>query len=387
MRINDKLLTFVTGVVLAVGGGAASLFLGDHGAEVGYKPNLTIASLSVPSIPTQEALPAQIRNDATISRTTPTLPTAEPETRVILAALEPATQKNDTGSGLFEIAVLDGAPELAKPAEFSDIVLTRSFSEVPAPEMTRVATGLPSLKIDIAEQLNIPQINPISCDLDIRATPIFGARVQLKLTAPCHPNVIATIKHGGLQFKEVLDESGVLAIKVPAFEEYSRFDIELADGTKTTVGAYVAGMTSLERVGISWNGTNDTFLHAYQAAAKAGSDGHIWRLNTRSFAKARMSGGGYMTLLGNPDVKGAMLAQVYTLPATKRTAGQMVSLEIETLRGESACGENMHLKIALHRAKSGAAQSGLALVLPKCGAANSSLVLKNILKDMKVARK
>ena len=35
MRINDSFLTVVTGVVLAIGGATASLFLGEDDAHVG----------------------------------------------------------------------------------------------------------------------------------------------------------------------------------------------------------------------------------------------------------------------------------------------------------------------------------------------------------------
>ncbi|MEJ6708552.1 MAG: hypothetical protein QNK92_07105 [Amylibacter sp.] len=62
--------------------------------------------------------------------------------------------------------------------------------------------------------MKIPTLAQVSCALDIRATPILGARVTLKLIAPCHPNVVVTIKHGGLQFKERLDANGVIELKI-----------------------------------------------------------------------------------------------------------------------------------------------------------------------------
>ena len=382
MRINDKVLTVVTGAMLAVGGAAASLFLGDHGNGPGYQPNLTVAELTSPTVPLNSFAP-QTRIGADLVQATPTLP--QTDASLVVASLE-VPERQKVRADLVEVAVLDGAPDLAMLAEITDIVLTRSIASVPAPVMPLVAAGRPTLKLDVAQELILPQVNPLNCDLDIRATPIFGARVKLKLVAPCHPNVVVTIEHGGLRFKEKLDADGVLELKVPAFAEYARFSIELADGTKTTVGAYIAGLSALERVGIAWAGGDDTFLHAYQNGAKSGSDGHIWRLNARSFAKARMDGGGYMMLLGNPELENTELAQVYTLGAKPRKRAQIVELEIETLRGDSACGEDMTVAVARHRAKSGSAQSGIALNLPGCEDAGS-LVLKNVLKDMKVAAK
>lgn len=359
MQINDRLLTVVTGVVLAIGGATASLFLGEDEAHIG-DPNTVVVASTAPSV----------------------LPD-------VLTAIEPAqrAERADFKLDLNAFGELAVAPELAKPADFTDLMMTRTPAAVDMPKLPKVASGLPDMALDIADLVKIKPVEAASCALDLRATPIFGARVNLKLTAPCHPNVAVTIKHGGLTFKEQLDANGALELKVPAFAEYAQFEIELADGLTSTVGAYIAGLSGLERVGIAWNGADDTFLHALENGAAMGDDGHVWRVKPNSFAQARMNGGGYMLVLGDPSLKDAQLAQVYTLPTRPRKRAQIVELQIETLRGEYACGTGIDLKVAHHRAKSGAAQSELALTLPACGSEDTSLVLKNVIKDMKVARK
>ena len=276
MQINDRLMTLVTGAVLAIGGATVSLFLGEDAEHAAAPQTVVVASLATPSIPT-----------------------AGVEADLIFAAVEPAkrAERDDAGTDLSEVAVLAEMPALAMPQDFSDITLTRTPAAVDAPSQPRVASNLPDLAFDIADLVKIPTVAQVSCALDIRATPIFGARVTLKLIAPCHPNVVVTIKHGGLQFKERLDADGAIELKIPAFAEYSRFDIELADGTTSTVGAYIAGLSALERVGIAWAGENDTFLHALQNGADIGDAGHIWRVNPNSFAKSRMNGGGYLVAL------------------------------------------------------------------------------------------
>lgn len=395
MAFNDKLLTLATGAVLAIGGATASLLLGDHG-ETGYQPNLTVASnMAAPQIPTASDLfPSLLTYDAPVRIKPEYLPNKAKQPTVagdqmIFASVEPKTRtiQSDAGSDVITIAVLDGAPELATPADFSDIVLTRAIATVPAPEVSKIARGVPVTATDSSDFMRIPRTPKVSCALDLRATPIFGARVKLKLTAPCHPNVAATIRHGGLQFKEQLDAKGHLELKVPVFTEFSRFDVELADGTQSTVGAYIAGLSTLERVGISWSGENDTFLHAFQNGAQIGDTGHIWRLNARDFAASRMDGGGYLTTLGNPDLKNPELAQVYTLPLRATARPQIVTFGIETLRGETTCGKTLNVKTASHQLNSGAAANTLSLRLPECDTLRSSLLLKNVLKDMKVARK
>lgn len=395
MALNDKLLTVATGVVLAVGGAAASLLLGDHGTH-GYQPNLTVAAnLSAPQVPTiTDIRPTALISDAPVRIAAGAQP-AKPEQpeddtgRMIFAAVEPATRTvpSIVRSDVITIAVQDGAPELATPADFSDIVLTRSIATVPAPKVSGLTNGLSVTMTDFKDALRIPQTPKVSCALDLRATPIFGARVKLKLKAPCHPNVNVTIRHGGLQFKEKLDAAGRLELKVPVFAEYSRFDVELSDGTQSTVGAYIAGLSSLERVGISWKGANDTFLHAFQNGAGMGEAGHIWRLNPSDFAMSRMEGGGYLAQLGNAGLSEPQMAQVYTLPLRMTAGQQIVSFAVETLRGETACGAAMKIQTARHQPNAKAGSKKLSLRLPECGAVQTSLLLKNALKDMKVARK
>ena len=130
MRINDRLLTVVTGTFLAVGGAAASLFLGDHGNGPGYQPNLTIAKLTMPNVP-QSSFAPQTRIDADLVLATPALPAVDRS--VVVASLgEPKQEK--TRADLIEVAVLDGAPDLAIPAEITDIVLTRAVADAPAPD-------------------------------------------------------------------------------------------------------------------------------------------------------------------------------------------------------------------------------------------------------------
>lgn len=392
MALNDKLLTVATGVVLAVGGAAASLLLGDHGTH-GYQPNLTVAAnLAAPQVPTlTDIRPTALVSDAPL-RIAASAPPAKPEAetgRMIFAAVEPATRTVPSAvrSDVITIAVQDGAPELATPADFSDIVLTRSIANVPAPKVTGLTNGLSVTLTDFKDALRIPQTPKVSCALDLRATPIFGARVKLKLKAPCHPNVNATIRHGGLQFKEKLNAAGQLELKVPVFAEYSRFDVELSDGTQSTVGAYIAGLSNLERVGISWKGANDTFLHAFQNGAGMGEAGHIWRLNPSDFALSRMEGGGYLAQLGDAGLSEPQLAQVYTLPLRMTAGQQIVSFAVETLRGETACGAAMKIQTARHQPNAKAGFRKISLRLPECGAVQTSLLLKNALKDMKVARK
>jgi hypothetical protein len=115
--------------------------------------------------------------------------------------------------------------------------------------------------------------------------------------------------------------------------------------------------------------------------------GHIWRLQPSDFETSRMNGRGFMTMLGDPALENAALAQIYTLPVSAKSKVKIVELNIETLRSDAACGEKMAMRIARKSATSGASSSSLSITLADCGQEDTSLVLKNVLKDMKVAQK
>jgi hypothetical protein len=380
MQINDRFLTVATGILLAIGGATASLFLGEEEAEPIVIASVAAPEFSTLSDTTTVLSDASDLNDAIAAGT---------NSVVVLAAVDPAERSAPipVALDLNAFDTLAVAPELAMPQDFKDIVITSAPALVETHDLPRFAASLPDMAFDISDLVKIKPVAALSCSLDIRATPIFGARVTLKVSAPCHPNVAVTIKHGGLQFKERLDDDGTIELKIPAFAEYARFDVELADGLTSTVGAYISGLSALERVGVAWNGANDTFLHALENGAEMGEKGHVWRATPNSYAASRMNGGGYMTTLGDPSIEGAQLLQVYTLPKQPRKKAQIVDLQIETLRGAHACGQDIDLRVAQHRVNSGAAKSELSLTLPACGSDDTSLVLKNALKDMKVARK
>lgn len=394
MQITDRFLTIATGVVLAVAGGGVSLWLGeDHSTpDPVVVAALSVPHVSMPDLPTERRLVvADVRTpDPLYTLQAPdllaeaiTAEDAAPEKQapLVFAAVEPGIT-SDAGPDLAQptVSVADAAPEIAKLSEISGIVLTRSVSEFDAPSAPRVAAVEPSVGSGL-KHVTLPATPAADCALDVRATRLPGARVRLSLTAPCHPGVAVTVEHAGLRFKEQLNRQGYLSLKVPVFEEYAQFDIRLSDGTHTTVGAYVADLSALDRVGISWQGDDDTFLHARAAGSRFDGPGHVWRMRPGSFAQARMSGGGYLVSLGDPNLPDAVLAQVYTLPHGPNR-GTIVSVDIETLRQD--CAGRLGLSLATFGPRRGIIMKRLVTHTPACGS-DGSLVLKNVVKDLNVA--
>lgn len=388
MPLNDKVLTLATGLFLAVGGGAASLWFGDHHGE----KDIVVATLGAPNL----IAPSPEHTDVTLGPVIasmqepvrvkdPAMPGVDrqstEDTGLVFASVEPRANR-PVGADLAEIAVAAIAPEIADIAAITDIVLTRSF-ELPDPPASNRSAAIQPVFGSGMKLVTLPAVPVADCALDVRATRLPGARVRLSIDAPCHPGVTATVEHAGLRFKEQLDNHGRLSLKIPVFEEYSRFDIRLSDGTQTTVGAYIADLSAVERVGISFAGADDTFLHATEVGADWDSDGHVWRLSPRSHARARATGGGYMTVLGNPDLPGARLVQVFTLPR-RSNAGALVDFSIESLRSD--CGQSLDLRLARVGQDGATSQRQIDTKAMACGE-DGSLVLKNAVKAITLAQR
>lgn len=386
MRLNDRVLTVLTGVVLAAGAGAAALLLGDHGK----RPEVVVAALEPsPAEPPGAALvlsdtsPRDLAAAAAPAGEAPGAPAPSEAPRdgaIVLASLEPEAARAPAREVAPEVLQLSTAA-LPRIGEIRDIVLTRAAPEAPPPRAPRLAAVLPDAP-DGLQRIALPLQKITDCGLEVRVSRLTGARLRLRLEAPCHPGVPVTIEHAGLRFKERLDAQGRLSLKVPVFEEYARFDIRLPDGTATTVGAFVADLSRLERVGIAFSGSDDTFLHAMEPGATWDGPGHVWRLRPRSRAEAVIEGGGYMTLLGDPNLPDPELAQVFSMPRGKVAPPSPVEISVETLR--DACGAPVSITLA--RLADGAPLlRTLTTTRAGCGG-EASHVLKETLKPITLAQ-
>ena len=308
MKLNDKTLTGITAVLLATGVGAAGMFLRSDGSDPVPQQTEITALMDVSPLqqavaePFEQVVPVQVPaeteapriqepdglsqlqpadkvadlsdlteiqvlpiGDVTAEIVTPSLdiPKVAAPTVPVFASVEPATRTrvSPIDNSLHPGVLMEVAPELAALAappvsEPSSvyIVVLESITTASLPKK------MSDQQRSDAAPSGYTRIPADFCNVEVRATPKSSARVQLRLHAKCHPNSVVTISHAGLQFQEKLGEFGQLALTIPAFSEFSVFGIELADGIKASAGAFVSGLSRIERVGISWSGTETTFL-------------------------------------------------------------------------------------------------------------------------------
>ncbi|MBV1865020.1 MAG: hypothetical protein KUG74_11385 [Rhodobacteraceae bacterium] len=337
MKLNDRTLTAITAICLAVGVGVAGIFL---------RTDQSISS-------SDAFVAAQLQQPApSIIQQTTLLPTS-------ISPIKPAPYSP------FSIPKADWEKRAAEPRTKVFASLTPSGQKPTS--VTRVSSRIPA---DI-------------CNVNLNATPKRAARVSLQIIARCHPGTVVTIEHASLRFREMLDSNGELSLIVPAFAEFSEFDITLRDGTKATTAAFIAGLSSLNRIGISWSGNNETFLHASESQAP---EDHVWRGQPRSFRQALLEGGGYLTQLGDPTLENPAFAQIYSYPTSGIQQQKFVALSVEIRQQADNCGDMLKIQTARHNPQSGGSNARLLVNLPECGSMTDSLVLKNVVKDMRMAR-
>jgi len=321
MKLNDRTLTVITAACLAVGVGAASFFLRSDDIGVhetaAYQPNVLIE------------------------------PSQDQQVMAVSTSSKP-------------IAV-QSAAILAKPAVKVFAALTPAPQEPVTPQFNaHIPAGL--------------------CNINLQAKPKHAARVLLNIVAQCHPGTEIKIEHAGLRFRELLDANGELSLIIPAFAEFAKFDVTLRDGSTASTAAFITGLSSLHRAGISWQGKDIASLHAYE------SSGHVSRDMPRSYNYALLEGGGYMTVLGNPSLPQPSLAQVYTSPVSGFQQQKFIKLAVEIQRADSTCDSKMNIQTAQHNPQAGWSKSRLNINLTECGTGAGRLVLNNVVKNMRMAQ-
>ena len=337
MKLNDRTLTAITAICLAVGVGVAGIFLrSDESAS---------SSDAFVAAQIQQPEPSKIQQATDL-----------PES---ISHIKPAPYSS------FPTPNADWKKRAAEPR--TKVFASLTPSDQKPPPVTQVSSRIPAG----------------ICNVNLNATPKSAARVNLHIIARCHPGTVVTIEHASLRFREKLDSNGELSLIIPAFAEFAEFDITLRDGTKATTSAFIAGLSSLNRVGISWSGSIETFLHAHESQA---SEDHVWHGQPRSFSQALLEGGGYLTQLGDPILENPVYTQIYSYPISGIRQQKFVALSVEIRQQDNNCGDILKIQTARHNPQSGGSNARLLVNLPECGSMTDSLVLKNVVKDMRMAR-
>lgn len=341
MRINDKAITFVTGLVLLLGVGT---FV--HKGDELFAPKtntIKVASADTGFLPTTDAI------------SSPQLP---------------AINQNPESLNIAKV-LLPPIPDKAGP----DIA---GFKHVRGAEMASVLVTpqkYDTLKIDPVQ---------IDCALNLTAKPLRGARIKLELIAPCHKNKVATITHVGLRFNEIVNDRGMITIIIPVLSDPANIEVSFADGVSQSISTRVKDLSSAQRTIIAWSGRVDLQLHVNESGFDLAQNKQITPLNTRTHKESYLQGGGYLTTLGNSSVENGKFIQIYSID---NPDDMFVDFTVVLNNPNNLCGAKLSINTGQYTADLGAQFASKNVSVRNCSAENESIVLKNMLRNMIVAQR
>jgi len=325
VRLNDKALTIVTGLVLLLGVGAVI-----HKGDDMFAPKKT----------TTQVTQADIK---------PTVMTDAPAMNTYVAPARP-----DDTSG------------------FSDFIL--------------VSSALASTARAQPETQSILKLDPIplNCSLKLSAKPLRGARVELEISAPCHQGKVVTISHAGLRFNEIVGDKGTITIIIPVLSDPANIEVSFSDGIKKSISAHVKDLSLLQRTGASWSAKVGLQLHVYETSFNASRNAEVSTRNARSYKQAYLQGGGYLTTLGNKDIEGGKIVQIYSI---ENPNDIFVDFKLVMKNPAAHCGADFSLETVRYATELGTQLADKNISIRNCSANTQTIVLKNMFRNLIVAQR
>jgi len=249
----------------------------------------------------------------------------------------------------------------------------------------RVATlnQAPATPVTVGRDLN-PFGMP--CNTSFTATAAPGAMVDLALSANCHINERVELSQDRLRFARSTSNTGTLSVAVPALSGTPHFIVRFSNGDILTASVKSPDAQDYDRIMLQWQGDNAMHIHAYEFGARYGDDGHVWAGHPRDASFGDTAKGGFLTTLGDPDLANPLRAEVYSYPRGESRNSGVVRINIETGITKTNCGHEITAETLQSGATGTLLPADLTMSVPGCDAVGEFLVLKNIFRDMKIAR-
>ena len=222
------------------------------------------------------------------------------------------------------------------------------------------------------------------CTVTFDARLMEGAMVRLIALAPCDPAARFTIHHEDLTFDVVADANGALSVDVPALAPIAMFTADVNGETLRTIAA-IPDFEAYERVALKWQGQTGLQIHALEFGADYGTDGHVWADQPGTAQRAVRARGGFITRLGDTTLVDGHAGEIYVFPAGMMQRAGTVRLSVEAEVNALTCGTSVNAHALQPDADGRLQTTALTLEIPECDAVGDILVLKNLLRDMKIA--
>lgn len=275
------------------------------------------------------------------------------------------------------------------PAKSADADLPAALALPGLPEEARaLAKHLSTLDKDYRKPQLPRGLNQygMPCETSLTATPVPGAMVVLSLAASCHLEERVEISQDRLHFTAKTSNTGTLDIQIPALGAAPVFIVQFADGSLETTTAQVPDAKDFTRIALQWRGDEAMHIHAYEFGARYKEPGHVWAEAPHSPETGVTGKGGFMINLGDRGIENAAQAEIYSYPRAAHPDSGLVRVNIEAEVTNSNCGREIAAETLQPGADGALQQADVTFAVPGCDAVGEFLVLKNILRDLKIAR-
>lgn len=226
----------------------------------------------------------------------------------------------------------------------------------------------------------------LSCVPTMTAVETGAAMVSLSLSAPCHLGEWATVSHAGLNMTVQVSAAGMLIVDMPALTSPARFAARFTDGDEVSATVDVPDLALFDRMAVQWVGQSGLQLHALEFGAGYRDDGHVWANAPRTAVFAGRARGGFLTRLGDETAPDPSMAEVYTFPTGKIRKDGTVRISIEVEITADNCAREIDAQSLQTFGDGPVSVIDLTLSIPGCDAVGDFLVLKNVLRDLKIAK-
>lgn len=204
-----------------------------------------------------------------------------------------------------------------------------------------------------------------TCKPSVDVEPVSAGLSQLAISAPCMPNGRVHFHYDAIELIRPLDASGRLTFLFDCFlGDKPVLTVSFDDGSFYLVQLRTVDLDRVTKIAVMWKGAVNLDLHAYEYAAAASDEGHIWAgaPSSRWEAEERRMrdhrGHGFISFASDGAAEGDQL-EVYTFvhEASQKAGAVTLALDYES-RARSAkdadtCGAgfyaDLQYKVAVWR--------------------------------------
>jgi len=219
-----------------------------------------------------------------------------------------------------------------------------------------------------------------TCNIDLSAERARGSNIAVSVSAPCKPAQMVTFEHAGLAFSMLTDQQGTANVVIPALETNAEISVMFTDGSQATTGVAIPDIDGVMRVGLTWENGMNLDLQANEF----GSTSLVNAQSPRDYRSARLQGGGYMMLLGDPSLAGGKQAEVYSIPIARQQRGT-IALSVVLDNPDTVCGRSILAKTVRSRTGQTARMSSIRFTVPACGTVDSQIILPGAVSNIRLA--